>query len=96
MATNTGATITVVWGYEPHSIYLTPRNWRRVKSGKPLTIRGKGYCYEGEFFWDYWLFNKDPRYELVVNYGEDGGCGYNGTLDGARITEGGPIEDRYP
>jgi hypothetical protein len=41
-ATNTGATITVVWGYEPLGIYLTPRNWRRVKSGKPLTVRASG------------------------------------------------------
>jgi len=24
-----GAEITVVWGYEPHTIVLTPRNWRR-------------------------------------------------------------------
>jgi hypothetical protein len=48
-----GAVISVTWGYEPHSITLTPRNWRRVKSGRPLSIRGKGYSYDGEFFWDY-------------------------------------------
>jgi hypothetical protein len=47
------ATITVEWGYEPHSITLTSRNWSKVKSGKPLRIRGKGYYYENEFFWDY-------------------------------------------
>jgi hypothetical protein len=35
---------------------LTPRNWTKVRSGKPLHIRGKGYHYEGEFFWDYWSF----------------------------------------
>lgn len=82
-----GAEITVFWGGDPHSIVLTPKNWRRVKSGKPLAIRGKGYRYDGEWFWDYWRFN-GPTFELVVDYGEDGACGYNGSLSGAVIVEG--------
>ena len=45
-----GATVSVAWGYELHSIALTARNWARVKSGKPLRIRGKGFRYEGDFF----------------------------------------------
>jgi hypothetical protein len=35
---NAGATVTVEWGYETHSITLTPKNWARVKSGKPLGL----------------------------------------------------------
>jgi len=58
-----------------------------VKAGKPLTIRGKGYSYDDDWFWDYWRFN-GPREELVVDYGKDGGCGYNGLLSGASISEG--------
>jgi hypothetical protein len=45
------ARITVEWGYEFHSITLTARK-AKVRAGKPLRIRGKGYWYDGEFFWD--------------------------------------------
>ena len=47
-----GAEVTGIWGSEkvPHTIILTPRNWQRVKSGKLLTIRGKGYSYDGEWY----------------------------------------------
>jgi hypothetical protein len=95
-----GAEVSVGWGYDVLvTIVLTPRNWRRVKSGKALSIRGKGYHYEGEFFWDYWHFN-GPDHELVVDYGEDGGTGYNDTLSGAQIVEGrykaGVIKRRRP
>jgi hypothetical protein len=44
------ARISVEWDYEIHSITLTARNWTRVKKGKPLRIRGKGYSYDAEFF----------------------------------------------
>jgi len=80
------ATISVEWGYEMHSTTLTARNWARVKSGKSLSIRGKGYYYEGEFFWDYWSFAGGLDGELYVDYG-DGGCGFSGTLVDANIEE---------
>ena len=55
--TNVGATISVSWGNDVAvSIRLTPKNWAKIKAGKPLSIRGKGYRYEAEFFWDYWNF----------------------------------------
>jgi hypothetical protein len=84
-----GARITVVWGAEhkPHTIVLTPRNWRRVKSGQPLDIRGKGYVYDGDFFWDYWRFGGGLEGTLVVDYGEDGGQGFVGNLHDAKIEE---------
>jgi hypothetical protein len=81
-----GATLTVEWGYELHSITLTARNWRRIKAGRPLRIRGKGYYYEGEFFWDYWTFNKASTGSLLVEYG-DGGVGFDGDLDDATVEE---------
>lgn len=80
-----GATIVVSWGYEQHSIRLTPRNWRRVKSGKRLKLRGKGYYYEGEFFWDYWNFAGGLEGSLIVEYGDDGGTGFEGKLSDATI-----------
>ncbi len=81
------ATIAVEWGYEPHAITLTARNWARVKAGRPLSIRGKGYYYEGEFFWDYWSFGGGLDGELQVDYGEDGACGFLGRLNDADIEE---------
>jgi hypothetical protein len=82
--------ITVEWGYEEHSLTLTPRKWARVKSGKALYIRGKGYHYEGEFFWDYWDFGGGLWGELTVSYGNHGdysATGFVGKLEDANITE---------
>ena len=81
------ATIEISIGYESVSITLTARNWARVKSGKALEIRGKGYYYEGQFFWDYWSFGGGLEGSLNVYYGNGGGQGYSGTLSGARLSE---------
>ena len=82
-----GATVTVDWGYDVEvTITLTPRNWARVKAGKPVGIRGKGYYYEGEFFRDYWNFDGGLEGSLVVTY-TGGGEGYSGPLSGATIEE---------
>jgi hypothetical protein len=81
------ATISVEWGYEMHSITLTARNWRRIISGKPLGIRGKGYHCDGEFFWDRWGFGGGIDGELHVSYGNDGGDGFIGNLKDAQIEE---------
>jgi hypothetical protein len=85
---NLGATISVTWGYDVQvSIRLTPKNWARIKAGKPLRIRGKGYHYEGEFFWDYWNFGGGFDGSLIVEYGTDGGVGFDGKLTDAAIEE---------
>jgi len=83
----TGATITVEWGYESHSITLTARNWAAVKAGKPHRQRGKGYHCEGQFFWDYWSFEGGMSGALEVGYGTDGAEGFTGRLADARIQE---------
>jgi hypothetical protein len=80
-----GTTVTVEWGYELHSINLTARNWSKVKSGKPLRIRGRGYHDEGEFFWDYWTFGGGLDGQLMVEYGDNGGTGFIGKLSDATI-----------
>jgi hypothetical protein len=83
-----GATVSVRWGNDVGvSIRLTPKNWARIKAGKPLSIRGKGYYYEGEFFWDYWHFGGGLDGSLTVSYGEDGGTGFDGNLKNAEIEE---------
>jgi hypothetical protein len=83
------ANITVTWADDcvVVSLPLIPRNWNRVKSGKPLSIRGKGYYYEAEFFWDYWHFSGGLDGELMVCYGQDGGTGFKGCVRDADIEE---------
>ena len=84
---NLAATITVEWGYESHSIALTPRNWAAIKAGRTHGQRGAGYYYEGEFFWDYWSFGGGLEGELEVGYGGDGGQGFVGRLCDAQVEE---------
>ena len=52
-----------------------------------LGIRGKGYYYEGEYFWDGWDFEGGLDGELSVSYGGDGGGGFIGCLGDATIEE---------
>jgi hypothetical protein len=86
-----GTTVSVRWGNDVSvSIRLTPRNWAKIKVGKPLNIRGKGSYYEGEFFWDYWDFGGGLDGSLTVAYvegGEDAGTGFDGNLNDAEIEE---------
>jgi hypothetical protein len=82
------ARISVEWGYEIHSITLTARNWSRVKAGKPLRIRGQGYWYDGEHFWDYWAFAGGMEGRLIVSYHQKTewyADGWDGALTGAEI-----------
>jgi len=66
------ATFAASWGRGAEvevQLDLTPRNWSRLLKGKGLSIRSKGYCYEGEFFWDYWNFSGGLDDWLEINWG---------------------------
>jgi hypothetical protein len=56
----------------------------KISKGERVTIRGKGYYYEGEFFWDIWDFSGGIDGELRVRYGSpkdgDYGDGFVGKL----------------
>ncbi len=79
--------VSVEWGYEVHSILLGERTWRDICRGRQKKVRGSGYRYEGEFFWDYWIFNSVRPGSLVVEYGNDGGVGFAGDLESAEVEE---------
>ena len=85
---NRSATITVCWGNDDvtASVHLTPRNWARIKAGKPLQISGKGYYYEGDFYQDFWNFEGGLDGGLLVTY-TDCGVGFDGILREAEIEE---------
>ena len=76
-------------GDDNHSITLTPRNWSIVKRGRPLRIRAPGFSEEG-FQWEYWNFAGGLDGDLVVEWGEDGGVGFDGKLHHATIEETNP------
>lgn len=87
---NCGATITITYYYEELlELNLTPRNWSKIKSGKPLRIRGKGFRFEGPFYWDCWSFGGGVDGSLYVGYGNDGGYFFDGCLKDAEIIEHG-------
>ncbi len=77
--------ITVEWNEERHTLCVPLRKWRKIEDGMPLVVRGKGYCYEGNFFIDRWIFNESDVGTLRVEYGEDGGVGFDGLLSDAEI-----------
>lgn len=87
------ATIFVEWGYDEHSINLSPENWASVKAGKELLIEGEGYYYEGDFFHDYWHFAGGLDGRLTVTYNDDPdniwslGTGWEANLSDALIEE---------
>lgn len=70
-------------------ITLTPRNWSKVKAGKPLKIRGKGYSSEidGKCPRSYWNFGGGINGSLYVSYGNDGAFCFDGVLKDAEIIE---------
>jgi hypothetical protein len=48
---------------------LSERNWTKLRRGESLSVRGKGYRYEGEFYWDHWDFAGGLDGDLIVRYG---------------------------
>ena len=80
-----GAALWFESGYELHSITLSRRNWQKVKSGENLKIRGKGFHSDGEFFWDYWRFERGFEGELFVSFGSDEGELFRGSLSDVNI-----------
>jgi len=86
------ATISVEWGYEEHSITLAEQDWNRVRSGSPVQIRGTGFHYEGQFFWDYWSFNTERAGSLMVTYCEptdhhSEAVGFEGSMSDAEVEQ---------
>jgi hypothetical protein len=83
-----GVELRVSRGYDVEVVLrLTPRNWSRVRRGLPLRIRGRGYRYEAEFYWDYWIFSGAPDYAVRVEYGEDAAVGFDGKLSDIEIRQ---------
>jgi hypothetical protein len=75
--------LSVRWGYDVKvELLVSERNWSKVLKGESVTIRGGGYYYEGDFFWDYWDFSGGIDGDLQVRYGspKDGDYSAEGVL----------------
>jgi len=72
-------TITVDYGYDIHSIIFSGRTYTRIMSGKPVTVKGQGFSWEGISDQDYWQFNVNKQ-----GIGEQGAL-YVYTADGGEV-----------
>ena len=85
--------------YEPMTVYLDVKQWRAVREGKVITVRGQGedvseYVDEGQptTEWDYWTFNKESAGHVQVVMGEEtadwqADIAYDGHLGACEIVE---------
>lgn len=82
-ASNRNVVVSVEWGYDLHDCPMAQRTWERILPGQQVT-RVEPYWYEGDRFTGIWGFNTNGYGSLVVTY-DDGGQGFDGTLDQAFI-----------
>ena len=66
--------------YEPMTVYLDVKQWRAVREGKVITVRGQGedvseYVDDGQptTEWDYWIASKIPGAKVEIFEVEEGG-----------------------
>jgi hypothetical protein len=50
-------------------LVVSTRNWSTIIRGDKITIRGKGYHYDGEFFRDFWDFFGGLDGKLIIRCG---------------------------
>lgn len=81
--------LSVDYGYDVHSIEFSGRTFRRIRAGKPVTIQGEGFSWEGEHDQDYWQFNRDRSGEEAPGslyiHTRGGGEVYIGRLDDPEV-----------
>jgi len=77
-------TISVDYGYDAHRIEFSKRTYNRIHSGKPVTVKGQKFHWDGRPDQDYWEFNQDSPGSLSV-YTADGGAIYEGTLSDDKV-----------
>lgn len=79
MPTKPAALFSVSWGCDVSvELAVTSRIWAKIVRGETMTIRGRGYRYEGDFFWDYWDFEGGLDGSLIVRYGSPRDHDYSG------------------
>ena len=71
--------LSVEWGYEIHTLSVTPSVWAKIVAGEEIVQKSRG-AYEGAQFWIEWSFNCSGVQTLSVKYGDDGGVGYEGNI----------------
>lgn len=96
-----GAYVHIGTSYEwgTPTIRISPANWKKIKSGVHLKIRGQGWRFndyfdevsDDQFFkWDYWEFNSSAEHPLIVTmrdkkFGDE--VIYEGELHSSMIEE---------
>ena len=63
--------VTINYGYDIHSIVMSPRSWDRIAKGEEVTMKGQGFFIEGVESQYVWTFNSPKAGALSVD-AEDG------------------------
>ena len=74
--------VSVPSGYEEATIIIGPINWKRIREGKRVDLKSRGWN-DGEGFTLYWGFNTTAQSPLWVSYGD--ADAYRGSLSGATV-----------
>lgn len=82
-----GVFAIVEWGDESHEVFVTAKKWQNIIEGKAARIRVRGNDGDGGGQWEYWNFSGGADGDLLVEYGSDGGVGWDGKLRDATIVD---------
>lgn len=67
-------TLYADYGYDVHSIRVSDQNYKRIKKGDAITVKGQGFVYHGEgWVKDVWHFHSGAV-EISLENGADVHC----------------------
>lgn len=74
------ARVSAPWYYETHTVDISLVNWRKIRLGKEVTVRGYSGYSEGEIVRERWTFSEGVSGKLVVWNDYGSGSFYEGNL----------------
>jgi hypothetical protein len=75
----------VNYGYDLHSIEISPDDYASIAEGKAVMVEGQGFRWEGMPALDTWSFNEHGRGSLYIST-EDGGVIFDGDLFSGQVS----------
>lgn len=75
---------SVDWGGKQYTLGVDKVTWKRIYSGKEVTIE----VYEEKIdMYIHWHFNSDPEHNLILDYGDPNNCRWFGQTGQALTTQ---------
>ena len=76
--------LTIDYGYDCHSVEVSREEWEAALAGELISIKGQGFCVEGEMEEDVWIFNHAAPGDLHVG-AEDNSEIFSGSISNVSI-----------